>query len=229
MRHEGRSRALASSHARRPDPSLAGGGALCPGGRGLRLARPHALATGALADGPAPRRREVRRPGGRPAAADERAAEGGPAVRHRGRRSRRLPAERRGAGGQPAALRRRHPAQVVAKYQPGGVIYYTARNTDDNIGDPAQVATLSNGLQLAASALSPGIPCRSPSTRRAARWSPASVRRPPRCRATWPSGPAARPPTPGARRRSSAPSSPAVGVTQDYAPVSDVNINRATR
>src|SRR6478735_9278619 len=41
------------------------------------------------------------------------------------------------------------PAQAVAKYQPGGVIYYTTRNNDD-IGDPAQVATLSNGLQTAA-------------------------------------------------------------------------------
>jgi hypothetical protein len=47
------------------------------------------------------------------------------------------------------------PAQANAKYQPGGVIYYTTRvactgcATDDNIGDPAQVATLSNGLQAA--------------------------------------------------------------------------------
>ncbi|HEU4332546.1 MAG TPA: glycoside hydrolase family 3 protein, partial [Lapillicoccus sp.] len=39
------------------------------------------------------------------------------------------------------------PAQAIAKYQPGGVIYYTTRNNDDNIGNPAQVATLSNGLQ----------------------------------------------------------------------------------
>src|SRR5690349_3276099 len=42
------------------------------------------------------------------------------------------------------------PAQAIAKYQPGGVIYYTTRNSDDNIGDPAQVARLSNGLQTAA-------------------------------------------------------------------------------
>jgi beta-N-acetylhexosaminidase len=42
------------------------------------------------------------------------------------------------------------PAQAIAKFRPGGVIYYTTRNNDDNIGDPAQVATLSNGLQTAA-------------------------------------------------------------------------------
>ena len=50
------------------------------------------------------------------------------------------------------------PAQAIAKYQPGGVIYYTTRNNDDNIGDPAQVATLSNGLQAAALAQPNRIP-----------------------------------------------------------------------
>ncbi len=50
------------------------------------------------------------------------------------------------------------PAQAVAKYRPGGVIYYTTRNNDDNIGDPAQVATLSNGLQEAALAQPQRIP-----------------------------------------------------------------------
>lgn len=50
------------------------------------------------------------------------------------------------------------PAQAIAKYQPGGVIYYTTRNNDDNIGDLAQVATLSNGLQDAALELPAGIP-----------------------------------------------------------------------
>ncbi len=50
------------------------------------------------------------------------------------------------------------PAQAIAKYQPGGVIYYTTRNNDDNIGDPAQVATLSNGLQTAALAQPTKIP-----------------------------------------------------------------------
>src|SRR5690349_5384504 len=56
------------------------------------------------------------------------------------------------------------PAQAIAKYQPGGVIYYSTRvactgcATDDNIGDPSQVATLSNGLQAAALAQPARIP-----------------------------------------------------------------------
>ena len=56
------------------------------------------------------------------------------------------------------------PAQAIAKYQPGGVIYYTTRQacsgcpSDDNIGDPAQVATLSNGLQTASLAQPAHIP-----------------------------------------------------------------------
>ena len=50
------------------------------------------------------------------------------------------------------------PAQAIAKYQPGGVVYFTVRNGDDNIGDPAQVATLSNGLQAASLALPRHIP-----------------------------------------------------------------------
>ncbi|HEX6577046.1 MAG TPA: glycoside hydrolase family 3 protein [Jiangellaceae bacterium] len=39
------------------------------------------------------------------------------------------------------------PADVIDKYKPGGVIYYTAARGPDNIGDPRQIATLSNGLQ----------------------------------------------------------------------------------
>ena len=41
------------------------------------------------------------------------------------------------------------PAQVVAKFHPGGVIYFN-NSTRDNIDTPQQVATLSNGLQRAA-------------------------------------------------------------------------------
>ncbi|MEU5693505.1 glycoside hydrolase family 3 N-terminal domain-containing protein [Actinosynnema sp. NPDC020468] len=40
------------------------------------------------------------------------------------------------------------PAEVVAKYQPGGVVYFD-NSTHDNIDTPAQIATLSNGLQKA--------------------------------------------------------------------------------
>ncbi|MET7637433.1 glycoside hydrolase family 3 protein [Streptomyces sp. NPDC005438] len=42
------------------------------------------------------------------------------------------------------------PAEVVAKYQPGGVIYFDARRGSDNLRSPDQIATLSNGLQRAA-------------------------------------------------------------------------------
>lgn len=39
------------------------------------------------------------------------------------------------------------PAEVLAKYQPGGVIYFDARRGPDNVRDPRQTARLSNGLQ----------------------------------------------------------------------------------
>ena len=42
------------------------------------------------------------------------------------------------------------PAQVIDKYKPGGVIYFDARRGPDNVRDPRQIATLSNGLQAAA-------------------------------------------------------------------------------
>ncbi|MFI9008943.1 glycoside hydrolase family 3 N-terminal domain-containing protein [Actinosynnema sp. NPDC053489] len=41
------------------------------------------------------------------------------------------------------------PAEVVAKYQPGGVVYFN-NSSYDNIDTPRQIATLSNGLQRAA-------------------------------------------------------------------------------
>ena len=42
------------------------------------------------------------------------------------------------------------PAQVIDKYKPGGVIYFDARRGPDNVQNPRQIATLSNGLQAAA-------------------------------------------------------------------------------
>lgn len=42
------------------------------------------------------------------------------------------------------------PAEVVAKYRPGGVIYFDARRGPDNVREPRQIARLSNGLQKAA-------------------------------------------------------------------------------
>lgn len=48
-------------------------------------------------------------------------------------------------------------AEVVRRYQVGGVIYFNNPGTD-NVDDPAQVARLSNGLQRAALTSGPGIP-----------------------------------------------------------------------
>ncbi|GAA2060763.1 glycoside hydrolase family 3 protein [Streptomyces albiaxialis] len=42
------------------------------------------------------------------------------------------------------------PAEIVAKYRPGGVIYFDARRGPDNVREPRQIARLSNGLQRAA-------------------------------------------------------------------------------
>lgn len=117
------------------------------------------------------------------------------------------------------------PAQAIAKYRPGGVIYFTTRNNDDNIGDPAQVATLSNGLQLAALAPPRGIPLQisvdqeggslvarfgSPATQMPGNMALGAGRS-----------------AVDARRSAQVIGSElaAVGVTQDYAPVSDVNVN----
>jgi beta-N-acetylhexosaminidase len=47
------------------------------------------------------------------------------------------------------------PAEVVAKYHLGEVIYFTWSN---NLNDPLQIATLSNGLQTAAAATGANIP-----------------------------------------------------------------------
>lgn len=41
------------------------------------------------------------------------------------------------------------PAEVLAKYRPGGVIYFDARRGPDNVQNPRQIAGLSNGLQRA--------------------------------------------------------------------------------
>ncbi|MBK1785098.1 glycoside hydrolase family 3 protein [Prauserella cavernicola] len=49
------------------------------------------------------------------------------------------------------------PAEVVQRYQVGGVIYFNNAGTD-NVDDPAQVARFSNGLQRAALSAEPNIP-----------------------------------------------------------------------
>ena len=117
------------------------------------------------------------------------------------------------------------PAQAIAKYQPGGVIYYTTRNNDDNIGDPAQVATLSNGLQSASLALPGRIPLQISVDQEGgalvARFGAPATQMPGNM--ALGAGRSAA----DARRSAEVIGTEldAVGVTQDYAPVSDVNIN----
>lgn len=50
------------------------------------------------------------------------------------------------------------PAEVIDKYKPGGVIYFDARRGPDNLHNPRQIATLSNGLQDAATSQRQPIP-----------------------------------------------------------------------
>lgn len=117
------------------------------------------------------------------------------------------------------------PAQAIAKYQPGGVIYYTTRNNDDNIGDPAQVATLSNGLQAASLAQPRHIPLQISVDQEGgalvARFGAPATQMPGNM--ALGAGRSAA----DARRSAQVIGTEldAVGVTQDYAPVSDVNIN----
>ena len=117
------------------------------------------------------------------------------------------------------------PAQAIAKYQPGGVIYYTVRNGDDNIGDPAQVATLSNGLQDAALALPRKIPLQISVDQEGgslvARFGAPATQMPGNM--ALGAGRSAADAKRSARVIGT--ELAAVGVTQDYAPVSDVNIN----
>ena len=117
------------------------------------------------------------------------------------------------------------PAQAIAKYQPGGVIYYTTRNNDDNIGNPAQVATLSNGLQTAALSQPARIPLQISVDQEGgalvARFGPPATQMPGNM--ALGAGRSAA----DARRSAEVIGTElaAVGVTQDYAPVSDVNVN----
>jgi beta-N-acetylhexosaminidase len=123
------------------------------------------------------------------------------------------------------------PAQAIAKYQPGGVIYYTTRQacsgcpSDDNIGDPAQVATLSNGLQTAALAQPAHIPLQISVDQEGgalvARFGPPATQMP-GAMALGADGSAQDARTSGDVIGTEL---KAVGVTQDYGVDSDVNIN----
>jgi len=50
------------------------------------------------------------------------------------------------------------PAEVIGKYKPGGVIYFDTGRGADNVRNPRQIATLSNGLQTAATSQPTPIP-----------------------------------------------------------------------
>jgi beta-N-acetylhexosaminidase len=123
------------------------------------------------------------------------------------------------------------PAQAIAKYQPGGVIYYTTRQacsgcpSDDNIGDPAQVATLSNGLQTASLAQPAHIPLQVSVDQEGgalvARFLAPATQMPGNM--ALGAGRSAQDAYDSAKVIGEELKS--VGVTQDYAPVSDVNIN----
>jgi len=123
------------------------------------------------------------------------------------------------------------PAQAIAKYQPGGVIYYTTRSacsgcpSDDNIGDPAQVARLSNGLQHAALTRRAHVPLQISVDQEGgalvARFGPPATQMP-GAMALGADGSARDARTSG---RVIGSELKAVGVTQDYGVDSDVNIN----
>ena len=123
------------------------------------------------------------------------------------------------------------PAQAIAKYQPGGVIYYSTRvacsgcASDDNIGDPVQVATLSNGLQAASLAQPAHIPLQVSVDQEGgalvARFLAPATQMPGNM--ALGAGRSADDAYDSARVIGE--ELKAVGVTQDYAPVSDVNIN----
>ncbi|MFG1609634.1 glycoside hydrolase family 3 protein [Actinoplanes sp. NPDC049265] len=119
------------------------------------------------------------------------------------------------------------PAQVIAKYQPGGVIYFDARRGPDNVQNPRQIATLSNGLQRAALRRRVPIPLLISTDQEGG----SVVYRLTAPATAMPGNMAlgAGRSTRDARQSARVIGSElaAVGINQDYAPVSDVNVNPA--
>ncbi|MER5949474.1 glycoside hydrolase family 3 protein [Streptomyces sp. NPDC001904] len=117
------------------------------------------------------------------------------------------------------------PAEVVRKYAPGGVIYFSARG-DDNLGAPGQIARLSGGLQQVSRDAS-GLPLIISVDQEGGAVSrlptPPATEQPGNMAlgATWSTADA---------RRSyeiTAAELEACGITADHAPVADVNVNPA--
>ncbi|MBO1330246.1 glycoside hydrolase family 3 protein [Streptomyces sp. VRA16 Mangrove soil] len=117
------------------------------------------------------------------------------------------------------------PAEVVRTFAPGGVIYFSARG-DDNLGSPAQLARLSQGLQEASTAVAGvpliisvdqegGVVSRMPT--------PPATPQPGNMAlgATWSTAQARR------AYEITAAELSACGITADHAPVADVNVNPA--
>ncbi len=128
----------------------------------------------------------------------------------------------------------RTPADVINKYKPGGVIYFDPRRGGgvggigpDNVQNPRQIATLSNGLQAAATSQRMGIPLLISTDQEGG----AVVYRLVAPATAMPGNMAL-----GAGRSADDAKRSAevigtelasVGINQDFAPVSDVNINPA--
>jgi beta-N-acetylhexosaminidase len=119
------------------------------------------------------------------------------------------------------------PAQVIDKYRPGGVIYFDARRGPDNVRDPRQIATLSNGLQAAALRQRTPVPLLISTDQEGG----AVVYRLTAPATAMPGNMALGATRSAADARRSArvigTELAAVGINQDYAPVADVNVNPA--
>ncbi|GIJ44133.1 beta-N-acetylhexosaminidase [Virgisporangium aliadipatigenens] len=119
------------------------------------------------------------------------------------------------------------PAQVIEKYKPGGVIYFDARRGPDNVREPRQIATLSNGLQAAALRQRRHIPLLISTDQEGG----AVVYRLTAPATAMPGNMAlgAGRSTRDARRSAEviAAELKSVGINQNYAPVADVNVNPA--
>jgi beta-N-acetylhexosaminidase len=119
------------------------------------------------------------------------------------------------------------PAQVIDKYKPGGVIYFTAARGPDNLRDSRQIATLSNGLQAAALRQRKHIPLLISTDQEGG----AVVSRLPAPATAMPGNMAlGAGRSPADARRSAeviGAELAAAGINQDYAPVADVNVNPA--
>jgi beta-N-acetylhexosaminidase len=119
------------------------------------------------------------------------------------------------------------PAQVIDKYHPGGVIYFDARRGPDNVQNPRQIATLSNGLQAAALRAGSHVPLLISTDQEGG----AVVYRLTAPATAMPGNMALGATRSAADARRSAEvigtELAAVGINQDYAPVADVNVNPA--